>query len=475
MSSASHTSLHQGTFATSTGRESQNARFDPASLPVAPDVRTSALVLIATGSFGDFLPVLEIGARLVERGHAVVALCYRNRKELVEQRGMIWVEYPMSLIHKTAPPPNLPLWMAGSRYFQDFLHLFRKQRVAFHQTQYLYGLLRALIDRGWSHVVGPEWCLGFREFAETHPGRAIHILLTPASIHSAYGGSGIPNPPFEGLARRLYRKAYWIASDLVYLLTIGMGQNRSRMSFGLRPRFRLRSGWEQTYGTSMGLFSDWYGPRLPDWPAIYCAGFIIPEVDSSEEVPQDLRDFLDRSPTVLFTCGSQCHRVPRFFKVAMEYAELTGRQVLLLGANTPPMGLDETRVRWYSFLPIRLVLPLCSAIVHHGGVGTTVQSILAATPQVVVPIVLDQWAQAQRVEELRLGMALKPSQFDAKSVDAALASLDESDGFRKRAEMIAEIESASTAVDDAVQFLESAIAGVDTECAVRQTADSTRG
>ena len=447
----------------SAGNQNEDAQFDPELLPVAPPGEGKALVLVATGSFGDFLPVLEIGARLVERGYSVVAICNRNRKEVVEKRGLIWVNYPRSLAHKADPPLDLPLWMVASRYFQDALYLLRKQQVAFRQVQYLHGLLCALMQRGWSHVIGPEWCLGFREFAETHPGRAINILLTPASIHSVYGGSGIPNPPFDGIARRLFRKAYWMVSDVAYALTIGMGQNRSRPGLGLRPRFRLRSGWEQVYGTSLGLFSDWYGPRLPDWPPIHCTGFILPETDPSLEIPKDVRDFLSRAPTVLFTCGSQCHRTPRFFKVAMQYAESTGTQVLLLGGHAPPTGVSERLVRWHAFLPIRQVLPLCSAIVHHGGVGTTVQSVLAAAPQVVVPIVLDQWAQAQRVEELELGVTMKPSQFEAKSVQAALAMLRQLDGCRDRALAIAEIEAANTPVENAVRFLVRATMAEDVE------------
>src|SRR5205809_725560 len=63
-------------------------------------------------------------------------------------------------------------------------------------------------------------------------------------------------------------------------------------------------------------------------------------------------------------------------------------------------------VRHVAFDPFQELLPLCTAVVHHGGIGTTARALAAGTPQLVLPLAWDQPDNAARVGRLGAGSSL---------------------------------------------------------------------
>lgn len=424
-------------------------------LPQPDHAGKPGIVFVGPGSWGDALPLLQLGSALARRGYPVAMLSYASRRALAESHGMAFVEYPESLLHYQGPVPRwIPRAATESRYLQDALWLWRKRRVTERQTLFLAECLERLRQAGWRWFVAPEWCHGVREFAEQNPGSLVHVLLTPASIHSVYAGSGIPDLPVGGWLRRLYRKCYWFCSDMAYLATLGSGENRARRRLGLRARWRLRMGWAERYGETLGLFSNWFAPALPDWPPLCHAGFLLAPGEGHAAPAGDVLRFVGERPTVVFTCGSQCHRAPRFFEVGREVAASGAFRVLLLGGNAGPPCGDSENLRWAPFVALMDVLPRCAAIVHHGGIGTTVQSILSGTPQIIVPVALDQWDQAQRVSQLGAGAALSMDAFRLERTVAILRELISSEECRSRMRELAAEERANGSLDRAIAFLE---------------------
>ena len=62
------------------------------------------------------------------------------------------------------------------------------------------------------------------------------------------------------------------------------------------------------------------------------------------------------------------------------------------------------------------VLPTCSAIIHHGGAGTTFTTLAAGIPQIVIPQFSDQPINATAVASRGAGIHLPESKTDAASV-----------------------------------------------------------
>src|SRR3712207_7698644 len=65
-------------------------------------------------------------------------------------------------------------------------------------------------------------------------------------------------------------------------------------------------------------------------------------------------------------------------------------------------ALPENVLRVAGGLPFDWLFPRVSVAVHHGGAGTTAESLNAGTPSVVVPVVPDQEFWGWRVHALRL-------------------------------------------------------------------------
>jgi L-noviosyl transferase len=74
-------------------------------------------------------------------------------------------------------------------------------------------------------------------------------------------------------------------------------------------------------------------------------------------------------------------------------------------------------------LPLSQLLPTCSAVIHHGGAGSTMTSIIAGLPQLVLPQMCVQYQHAQQIAGAGAGSWLAPGELDADSVRAAVDRL----------------------------------------------------
>jgi hypothetical protein len=85
------------------------------------------------------------------------------------------------------------------------------------------------------------------------------------------------------------------------------------------------------------------------------------------------------------------------------------------------------------YVPLSRVVGQVSAIVHHGGLGTTFAALRAGTPAVVVPRAFDQPFNARLVEDVGAGLACRPG-----ALQPALARLLERyDDLKRGTEAVA--------------------------------------
>jgi UDP:flavonoid glycosyltransferase YjiC (YdhE family) len=175
----------------------------------------------------------------------------------------------------------------------------------------------------------------------------------------------------------------------------------------------------------IGLFPGWYAAPQPDWPPqLRLTGF--GRFDGTREtLPEDVRTFCEGgSPPIAFTLGTGMAHAAGFFRTAVAACDALGARGLLL---TKYPHLIPTRlprgVRHCAYAPFRQLLPLCGAVVHHGGVGTTAAALEAGCPQLVLPLAWDQPDNAARVAGLGAGLTLGPRRRSGGHVRRALARL----------------------------------------------------
>ncbi|MBB4684303.1 glycosyltransferase [Amycolatopsis jiangsuensis] len=157
-------------------------------------------------------------------------------------------------------------------------------------------------------------------------------------------------------------------------------------------------------------------------------------------------------PRVAVTLGTVVPSVSGVSSLAAVLAGLGGMDVeVVLAAGTADLselGELPPNVRSVGYLPLSVFLPSCSAIVHHGGSGTTAAPLFYGVPQLVLPGFADNPLSAQRVADRGVGLTHDPSTIDATTVRTLVNRLLTEPAFRDaatevRAEMAAQPTPAS--------------------------------
>jgi len=172
-------------------------------------------------------------------------------------------------------------------------------------------------------------------------------------------------------------------------------------------------------------------------------------------VPED-------APWIFITLGTTFGNDPNFFIAAAHAAKYMGCLPLLaLGGQIPEAALSKLRARLpratvvAQFLPLAEILPHVSAIIHHGGVGTTHAAIVHGVPQIIVPHAGDQRRQAQGIQRTEVGIAKLPKEVTLDSLSQSLARvLPDLSPFRANAQTLKAEFSTLGGVDKAADLLE---------------------
>ena len=89
----------------------------------------------------------------------------------------------------------------------------------------------------------------------------------------------------------------------------------------------------------------------------------------------------------------------------------------LLGDNLPE------RVRVTETLPLHLLLPSCDAIIHQGGASTMLTAASFGLPQLVVPRIVDQLANAERIAAAGAGVSLNYADASTETITAGIKTI----------------------------------------------------
>ena len=296
--------------------------------------------------------------------------------------------------------------------------------------------------------------------------RWVSSVLAPASFLSAY------DPPVPPQMPALHR----LLSLHPFVMRAVMAAARVKM----RPIKRAVDGLRADVGVPpspgepiheaqhsprlvLALFSKVLAAPQPDWPPhTHVTGF--PFYDRRDYlgetgVPPALLDFLDAGPPpVVFTLGSAAFWVAQdFYAESLRAAQALGvRALLLIGhENNRPAGPLPDGVAAFEYAPFGALLPRASAVVHHGGVGTTGQSLRAGRPQLVVPFSHDQFDNGARAARLGVGRTLPRPKYDADTAARELKILLDDPAYAERAAAAARIVQTERGTETACDLLET--------------------
>jgi vancomycin aglycone glucosyltransferase len=366
-------------------------------------------VLLSTiGSRGDVQPLVALAVQLRADGHEVRLCVPPDFREWIEDLGMSVTPIGPVLrgTGRASPPMSPPT--------PEQLHQMMEGTLA---TQFA---TIAEAAEGFDVMVGATALqIAAPSVAEKLDIPYAFAVYCPAVLPSPHhpppvlsmrGDTPAPDlPDYGGLWAQDARRWNDSWGDLL---------NGHRASLGLAPVDDVRS---HILTDHPWLAAD---PTLAPWPdpedrAVFQTGAWI--LADERPLSAELETFLDASePPVYLGFGSI--RAPEgLSRVAIEAARSVGRRVIVSRGWAELALVDEER----DCLAIgevnqQALFGRVSAVVHHGGAGTTTVAALAGAPQVVLPQHYDQHYWARRVRDLGIGTAHPPGTPTADSLSSAL-------------------------------------------------------
>ncbi len=379
-------------------------------------------------AYGPTNQCIGVAAKLRDRGHTIVFAAESSWAGKIAKYGFI-----EELVDLAAPVEGAEDGDAG-QFWTDFIAETAPEfaKPTFAQLETFIGpTYQALID-------GAKYCEPrLREIVDKHRPDVIvedNVVLFPALSTAGkpfvrfiscspleVPGADVP-PPFSGLPSD--DRSEWAAY-------------RTEFDRALRPMWEDFDAWVRQQG----------GAPLPDLE------FMPRDNAATIYIYPEEADYVDRRPldTSWTRVDSSIRETDEDYVLPAEMADRPGDSALIylslgsLGAADVSLMqrlvdiLGTTRHRFIvskgpqadkislaanmvgaQMLPQTRIIPLVDAVISHGGNNTTTEALHFGKPLIVLPLFWDQYENAQRIHELKLGVRLDTYHFADAELTGAL-------------------------------------------------------
>ncbi len=368
------------------------------------------LVIVCAGTRGDVQPYVALGKGLVKAGYRVRLVTHENFGDLVQAHGLEFAPVrvnPRDLMKEGRARAVLAAGGNPVRHMWRMFGLYRRLMPVFLQDcvqgcRGAQGILFSILGFPGYHI------------AEAMGIPAIAAFLQPQTRTRAF-------PAPTGYTPRWLR-SLGVYNWLSYVFTELFGWNLARATvnrwrvevLGLKP-LSFVGPYPHLYRGQVPVlygFSRHVVPRPPDWPSsVHVTGYWFLDTSRGWAPPRDLEEFLRTGdPPIYVGFGSMRPSDPLWTAQVVGDAlhRVGARGIISKGwADLRPVEKSGD-VFLVDDVPHDWLFPRVSAVVHHGGAGTTAAGLRAGRPTLVVPFIVDQFFWGDRVANLGAGPAPIP-------------------------------------------------------------------
>ncbi|WNZ63705.1 glycosyltransferase [Myxococcus sp. MxC21-1] len=358
-------------------------------------------VLISTyGTRGDVQPFVALAKALKAHGH-VVALCTPTGfRGLVERHGIPYANMDNAVLELTEAVLRAPTRAEQRQLFKGFGAIVR----AGMEDEW-----RAARELKPDVLVYHSKALGSHHIAEKLG--AVELLAMPLPL--------TPTREFPVPVVPSFRLGGWLNALSYRLLTLanvvwaGATNDFRVKTLGLAPLSRFADPMKKADGSAVPAlyaYSEHLLPRPSDWPpqTQVTGCWFLDEADQWTP-PTELHSFLQEGPPPVYVgFGSMgaAHADARATTVLKALALTGERAVLATGWGGMKARELPPNVFMLESAPHDWLFPRMSAVVHHGGAGSTMAGLRAGKPTIICPFLGDQpfWGHVV----LRAGVGPQP-------------------------------------------------------------------
>ena len=409
------------------------------------------VAILTLGTRGDVQPYLALAKGLIARGHAVTLAGPDNFASWVEAHGVPFTPIGVDM-EAFLQSDEARQAIAGSWF--GLLKIWRSK---------IAPMFRATLDAAWAAgrdadvLVHHPKMFAAADIAEATG--ATPILAAPVPM---FRTRAFPAIPFTGdfggwLNRQTYR--LYSLSRAMYAKSLNAWR-RDSLKLGTGPSFAPLDWAANGLAIRLCAVSPSVLPRPADWDAtIHLTGYWFLNEGAGWTPDPALSAFLAAGePPVYVGFGSMTNQDPQALAQTILAAAAKAKVRLVLASGWAGVETAASdAVHPLAAAPHDALFPLVSAVVHHGGAGTTAAGLRAGRPTLICPHAVDQPFWGRRVHAL--GCGPEPLPLKRLTVDALaerLTTLTRTPAYQKRAKTIAARIAADQGVAKAIRIIEAA-------------------
>lgn len=419
-------------------------------------------VFIATaGSRGDVQPFVALGQGLQQAGHNVTLCTCSSFKSFITEHGLTYGYMNNDFINLVGSETGHKAIEGGNNPFD----LIKTSLTLLKETK---ALNWDMLQDAWNAaqaaqpdiIIFHPKVLAGSHIAEKLGIPAIMALLSPAIVPTTeFAATGFPDlklgAKYNKLSYAILRRGYNMYNNIV---------NEFRQeTLGLNPIPKGQDPLKMSNGKPISVLHGYSGhisPRPKDWPySAHITGYWFLENSENYQPPSDLVDFLATGePPIYIGFGSMAGRNPeRIASIVVEAIQQSEiRGIVATGWG----GLKATHLPKNIFKLENVshdwLFPQVSAVIHHGGAGTTAAGLRAGKPTIIYPFLIDQPYWGERVYTLGAGSKPIPQKnLTAMKLAAAIRKVTTESSIRETAERLSNKLKSEDGIRNAISIIES--------------------
>ncbi len=361
------------------------------------------VILTSHGSTGDIFPVIALAVALQRAGHAVRFATIPHYQADVEAAGIEFLplcpdweqadlSYWMGRLQKIRTPiyQLRELYVGAHKYIPEMI---RRMDAAMPEcdllvSSYLFPMNKGIADR--HHV--PFATLAF----------APHVIPSPD-----YPPENLPSPHWLGRRlRRAWNAWLWKSANAIVDRVINRTVAPSLRAANL-PKVRnfFSKPADRVLVTLPDALFRPPGAQIDD--RFRFTGYCRWQAPEDDALDAEVRSFTGGQPVPILTFGSMVYEHAGAFMERFVRHWPADRKIIVQRgwAQFPRLG-DESHIMVIGKVSHDQLFRHASAIIHHGGAGTTASALHAGKPQIIVPHIGDQTFFGMEMERLGVGQRL---------------------------------------------------------------------
>lgn len=423
-------------------------------------------VLILThGSRGDVQPFVGLAHRLCETGHTVImgAPC-AYKEATLHLTNSEFFGFDDALALWMTMPGVLEAFESNFRGFRNLATIAKTIPKVRNLASVVFDEMATLAKTLQSNGKVPDIVvhhvdLPGNEIAELFGTPAIPVCLQPAWVPT----SSFPNPEFPFRIHSRFNRASYIWTRMRLGALVG-GTTRWRMQ-ELRLPYRRghRNFLYRPDGKPASIMQAFSRHLLPDKldyaNHVHTTGFWHLPVARTWTPSESLKRFLSHGePPICISFGSMVRgNTERIGQLVLNAVRRAGvRAVIVTGWGGVSIRAQRGDILTVTDVPFDWLFQHVSAVIHHGGSGTTGSASRSGKPQVACPIIYDQKFYGERLNSL--GVAPPPldhAQLTEMSLAEAISIAVSDRGIRVRAAELGSRILAEDGLARAVEVIEA--------------------